>query len=221
MANETRTVAGCRGVVLRGFGSLEIEQRPEAAGKETVAIEADEVILGRITTEVRAGRLEIGVGMPWYEWPTWWIRWLFASDKRLSFRLTAATLDSVAISGAGRITAASLSADTLEAAISGAGKISLAGVRAQRLSSRVSGAGSFELAGGVERHDVSISGAGSVRASGLATKHTTASISGSGSLAASVSDALDVTISGAGSVTYSGKPRVSQRVSGAGRVRAV
>ncbi len=218
--SETRRVPGLREVILRGIGSLEIEQRPDAAGQEKVVVEADEVFIGRISTDVREGRLEIGFRMPWYEWLTGWIQWLFAADKRIRFRLVAATLESIAISGAGRTTAARVVSDRLEVAISGAGKIALAGVAAVKLASRVSGAGKIELSGTAEQHDVHISGAGSVQAPGLATKRTTANISGSGSLAAAVAEDLDVSISGAGNVSYSGSPRVTQRVSGAGRVRA-
>ncbi len=219
--SEIRRVPGLREVTLRGIGSLEIEQRPDVAGQETVVVEADDEVIGRIATDVREGRLEIGFRMPWYEWLTWWIPWLFAARKSIRFRLGAATVESVAISGAGWATAARLASDRLEVTISGAGKIALTGVAAVKLASRVSGAGRIDLSGTAEQHDVRISGAGSIQAPGLATKRTTADISGSGSLAAAVAEDLDVTISGAGSVSYSGSPRVSQRVSGAGRVRPI
>jgi hypothetical protein len=83
----------------------------------------------------------------------------------------------------------------------------------------VSGAGNVEVSGSADRHDVRISGAGSVHAAHLATKKTTVVISGSGSLTANVAEDLDARISGAGSVIYEGTPRVSQRVTGAGKVR--
>ncbi len=220
LRSETRTVPGLREVTLRGIGRLEIEQRPDVAGQETVVVEADDAVIDRIATEVREGRLEIGFRMPWYEWLTGWIQWLFAAHKRIRFRLVAATVESIAISGAGWATAERLASDRLEVAISGAGKIALAGVTVVKLASRVSGAGRIELSGTAEQHDVHISGAGSIQAPGLATKRTTAVITGSGSLAAAVAEDLEVSISGAGNVSYSGRPRVTQRISGAGRVRA-
>ncbi len=219
LRSETRNVPGTRAVTLRGVGSLEIEQKPDAAGQETVVVEADEAVIDRIATEVRDGRLDIGFRMPWYEWLTWGWQWLFAADKRIRFHLVAAAVESIAISGAGRTTAGRLASNSLEVAISGAGNIALADVTVARLVSRLSGAGNTEVSGTAEQHDVHISGVGSVKASGLATKRTTATISGSGSLKAAVSEELDVSISGAGNVTYTGSPRVSQRVSGAGSVR--
>ncbi len=221
LTSETRNVPGLTGVSLRGFGDLAIEQKTEAAGKESIVVEADASILSRVLTEVRGGTLVLGFTMPWYEWLTWWIQWLFIADKRIRFHLTAARIDSIHISGAGRITTPHLECGQLDVRISGAGKIGLSGVAATEVESRVSGAGDIELAGTAERHDARISGAGNVRAVDLSTKRTTAAISGSGKLTVNASDELDVRISGAGGVGYRGNPRITQRVSGAGKVWAI
>jgi hypothetical protein len=218
-ATETRKVPGFSGVSLRGYGELEIEQRADAAGSETIVIEADQELLPRILTEVRGDRLVLGFSMPWYEWMTFWWSWLFLASKKIRFRLVAAKVEHVSISGAGRATAIRLESDRLDVGISGAGKVVLSAVKARELECRVSGAGNVEVSGSADRHDVRISGAGSVHAAHLATKKTTVVISGSGSLTANVAEDLDARISGAGSVIYEGTPRVSQRVTGAGKVR--
>ena len=221
LKSETRNVTGVTGVALRGYGDLVIEQKPDAAGRETVVVEADGSVLDRILTEVRGGTLVLGFTMPWYEWLTWWMQWIFLADKRIRYHLVAARIESIRISGAGRITAARLQTGRLDVRISGAGKVALSDIAASEVESRVSGAGNIELSGAADRHEVRISGAGNIRAVELATKRTFVSISGSGSLAANASEELDARISGAGNVSYRGNPRITQRVSGAGRVRAI
>jgi len=221
MASETRSVPGTTGVSLRGLGDLVIEQKAEAEGKETVVVEADSSILDRILTEVRGGTLVIGFTMPWYEWLTWWIQWLFIADKRIRFRLTAARIESVKISGAGRITVPRLECKELDVGISGAGRIVVCDIAATDVQTRVSGAGDIELSGAASRLDARISGAGNIRAVDLSTRRTVASISGSGRLTANATEELDAHISGAGGVGYRGNPKVIQRVSGAGKVWAI
>ncbi|HET6487042.1 MAG TPA: head GIN domain-containing protein [Spirochaetia bacterium] len=221
LSSVTRSVPGLTGVSLRGFGDLTIEQKPEAEGRETIAIEADPTILDRVLTEVRGGTLVIGFSMPWYEWLTWWLQWIFVADKRIRFRLTAARIESVHISGAGRVTVPSLRCNQLDVGISGAGKIVVSDIAATEVQTRVSGAGNIELTGAASRLEARISGAGNIRAEDLSTRRTIASISGSGRLTANATEELDAHISGAGGVGYRGNPKVIQRVSGAGKVWAI
>ncbi len=155
-----------------------IEQKPEVQGRESIVVEADPIILDRILTEVRGGTLVIGFSMPWYEWLTWWIQWIFIADKRIRFHLTAARIESVQISGAGRITVPSLQCNQLDVGISGAGKIVVSDIAATGVQTRVSGAGDIELTGAAGRLDARISGAGNIRAVDLSTRRTVASISG-------------------------------------------
>jgi hypothetical protein len=217
---ETRNVTGAQGVILRGYGELEIVQDPGAAGRETVVVEADENLLPRIRTEVRDGRLVIGFTIAWHEWLTFWWSWLSLETRRVRFRLTAAAVRSVSLTGAGKVRGERLEGDRLEVTISGAGKLEMGGLALRELSSRLSGAGDVEVAGSADSHEAHLSGAGSIRAARLATKRTKVAISGSGSMSASVAEELDARISGAGSITYEGSPKtVSQRVTGAGRVR--
>jgi hypothetical protein len=216
---ETREVTGFNTVVLRGYGDLDIEQHREPAGRESLTIEADEQVMPKILAEVRGERLVLGFSMPWYDWIWWWWQWIFTSDKRVRFRLKSTGVESLKMTGAGRVTSDRFESDRLELAVSGAGRIRLSGIEVKDLGTRLSGAADIELAGSAGRHDVRISGAGSVHARGLATQRTEAVISGAGSCAIKVADELDARISGAGSVTYEGNPRVTQHVSGAGSVR--
>lgn len=216
---ENREVSGFKTVVMRGYGDLEIHQERGAAVQESVSIQADDDVMPRILAEVRDDRLVLGFSMPWYDWIWWWWQWIFTADKRIRFSIVSRNVESLRITGAGRVKSDRFEAERLELAISGAGKIHLAGVAVRSLETRLSGAADVELAGSADRHDVRISGAGSVHARGLATKRTEVVISGAGSCAANAADELDARISGAGSVSYTGHPRVTQRVSGAGRVR--
>jgi len=216
---KSREVSGFKTVVMRGYGEIDIHQERNADVKETVSIQADEDVIPRILAEVRGDRLVLGFSMPWYDWIWWWWQWIFMADKRIRFTLVSRNVESLLITGAGHVKCDRFEAERLELAISGAGRINLAGVAVRSLETRLSGAADVELAGSADRHDVRISGAGSVHARGLATKRTEVVISGAGSCEANAADELDARISGAGSVSYTGNPRVTQRVSGAGRVR--
>ncbi len=179
----TREVHGFSEVVLRGYGDLDIEQRGDALGKETIEIEADEELGRRILTEVRGNRLVLGFSMPWYEWLTWWLQWLFISSKKIRYRLTAGRLEGLSISGAGTVTFPRLDSKRLELRISGAGRIRGSALKVGELAARVSGSGTVELAGAMDRCEVSISGAGTVELAGTADR-CEASISGSGNVRA-------------------------------------
>ncbi len=216
---ETREVSGFRTVVMRGYGDLAISQQRDAAGPETLKIQADEEVMPRILAEVRGDRLVLGFSMPWYDWIWWWWQWIFAADKRIRFTLTARGVEELKITGAGLVSSDRLEGERLELAVSGAGKIRLAGVAVKTLDTRLSGAADVEIAGAADRHDARISGAGSIRARGLVTTRSAVVISGAGSCAVNAKEELDARISGAGSVSYDGNPRVTQHVSGAGSVR--
>jgi hypothetical protein len=234
----TREVHGFTEVVLRGYGDLDVEQREDALGRETIEIEADEELVRRILTEVRGNRLVLGFSMPWYEWLTWWFQWLFLPSRKIRYRLAAGRLEALSISGAGTVTLPRLDSRRLDLRISGAGRIRGSALKVGELAARVSGSGKVELAGTADRCEVSISGSGNVeltgraerceiaisgsgnvRAADLEAKSVTARISGSGSLTTNAAETLDVNISGAGSVRYRGNPRISQRISGAGQIR--
>jgi Putative auto-transporter adhesin, head GIN domain len=183
-AGESREVRGFTGVELTSFGDLQIEQ----TGTESLTIEAAPDVLPQLTSEVSGGVLRLGVA------PGTAIR----ATTPVVYRLTVAALDSVAVSGAGDVTASNLQAGRLTAGISGAGDMTLSGTVASQV--------------------VTISGTGDYDGENLQSATAEIAVDGAGDAVVRVSSRLDVTIRGVGSVEYIGNPQVRQSIQGAGSV---
>jgi hypothetical protein len=181
---ERREVSGFSGVELTSIGDLHIEQ----TGTESLTIEADADVLPQLTSTISGGILELGVA------PGTTI----STSRRIVYRLTVATLDSITVSGAGDATASNL--------------------RADRLTIRVSGAGETTLAGIVDSQVVTMSGTGDYNGEDLQSTTATVTVDAAGTAVLRVSDRLDATVSGVGSVEYFGDPRVTEDISGVGSV---
>ena len=181
---ESREVSGFTGVELTSIGDLYIEQ----TGTESLTIEADADVLPQLTSNVSRGTLELGV-TPGTS---------IARSRRIIYRLTVATLDSIAVSGVGDATASNL--------------------RADRLTVEISGAGGMTLAGTVDSQAVTISGTADYNGEDLQSTTAEVTIDAAGTAVVRVSDRLDATVSGVGSVEYIGNPLVTEDVSGVGSV---
>jgi Putative auto-transporter adhesin, head GIN domain len=153
-------------VQLRSIGDLHIEQ----TGSESLTIEADADVLPQLTSDVSDGILKLGLA------PGTTI----AKSRRIIYRLTAATLDSIAVSGIGDATASNL--------------------RADRLTVEISGAGGMTLAGTVDSQAVTIRGTGDYNGENLQSATAKVTIDTAGDAVLRVRDRLDATVSGVGSV---------------------
>lgn len=183
-ATETRQVSGFTRIDLAGVGDLVVEQ----GDGESLTIEADDNVLGSLTSDVENGTLKLD------RKPGFNLR----SVSPIRYRVAVSTLDGLVLSGSGTITANDLTVDALSTEISGSGVVVVTGT-----------AGS---------QNVSVSGSGRHEASELATERAVADVSGSGEVLLTVSTELKVSISGSGTVTYSGDPQVNQSISGSGRL---
>jgi hypothetical protein len=181
---ESREVSGFTGVELTSIGDLQIEQ----TGTESLTIEADADVLSQLTSNVSGGILRLGL-VPGTT---------IVDSGPIIYRLTVATLDSIAVSGTGDATASDL--------------------RAGRLNVEISGAGDVTLAGIVDAQVVTISGTGNYDGEELQSATADVTIDAVGNAVLQVSDRLDATVSGVGSVEYIGDPQVTQDISGVGSV---
>lgn len=210
IAKETRSVQDFDEVVVEGHGELVLTQGDGA----TLEIEADAELLPKIKSEVKDGRLVLGM-------QHWWDH-LLPPWGPVTYRLTMKTIRGVSISGSGTVTAGDIQTDRCRLALSGSGKATLARLAAESAEFHISGSGRIEVAAGeVGRQAITISGSGHLDASGLACAAADLHISGSGNVALQASQTLDVHISGSGDVRYRGQPAVSQHVSGSGRIKRV
>jgi len=204
--SEDRTVSGFHAVGVGGIGTLTITQ----GDRESLKIEAEDNILPYIVSEVKDGRLELGIKSHSDIHPT----------EPIRYTLTVKSLDALSASGATTVEAGALNAsDRFTVTASGAAKIKLTRLGARALKVNLSGAGHLDLSGGgVETQEIEISGAGHYGAEGLKSREATVNASGAGHALVAVSDALAVHASGASSVLYVGSPKVTRSTSGVASV---
>ncbi|MGV8025507.1 MAG: head GIN domain-containing protein [Anaerolineaceae bacterium] len=207
VVREDRSVSGFTGVSLEGIGDLEIIQ----GDIETLTIEAEDNIIGKIESYVTGSTLHIGIERFINVIPT----------SGITYTLTVKDLNSIEISGYGDVYISSLTTDRLEVNISGGGRIEIDKLMADYLGVELSGAGDFDLAGVVDQQKITLSGAGSYKASDLQSSAVEIDISGAGSAQLWVTGELDVNLSGVGSLQYYGDAQVQQNISGIGKVIAL
>lgn len=109
--------------------------------------------------------------------------------------------------------------DLKSVAIHGAGDVSARGVKGKELAVVISGAGDLDLEGSVHRLQIEITGAGDIKADKLKSDAVSVLILGAGDAHVRAAKSLDVKIMGAGDVVYSGSPTVTRQVHGAGDIR--
>ncbi len=233
---ETRPVEKFNSIELRGFGELFLQQNQEPGQAESLEIEADEALLPKITSQVKNGRLILGL-----EPPGWnllgWIDWM-TLPKEARFTVNLNQVSELAVSGSGVVKAGPLTTEKLRLTISGSGKMDLEEVTGTAIStvisgsgkmklekiqvksmeSMISGAGEYHLAGKADQHVIRVSGSGKILASELETEQTIVKISGSGYASLIVNQSLEVSISGSAEIIYKGNPSITQNVSGSGKV---
>lgn len=204
VVSEERNVSGFNAVVLEGVGDLEIV----VGDTESLTIEAEDNIIGRIESYVRGDTLHIGFERFFTVIPS----------KGITYTLTVKELNSLEVSGYGDVYIPELVTENLDVQVSGGGFIAIDSLTADILDVKLSGAGDFNLSGVVDIQQVRLSGAGSYNAEDLQCRIATVDISGAGSAQLWVTESLDVNLSGVGSLQYYGDADVDQNISGIGKV---
>lgn len=192
---------------LRVSGSFEVII--EQGNEESLRIEADENLMEIIETDVRSGTLIIHTEEN------------VIRAESLKAYITFIDLYDIEISGAVELDCiGDLAFEDLFIEASGATEIDL-DLNTELLEIGLSGSSEIDLSGTASEMTIDASGAAELFAEDLELKTCYLSISGAGSAVVNVSDLLDIDISGAASVKYKGEPRISQRVSGAAKVRRI
>jgi hypothetical protein len=170
----------------------------------------------RIETKIDNGRLVVRS----QDARRWW-RGLFGRRPTGTPNITVRfrKLDAIALTGNVRMNVPVLQAASMRILASGGSDLSIDDLHATSLHLVGSGALKARLAGRVDDEHVAISGAGSYRAEHLIAEDATVSVSGVGDVLVHATRTLNARISGAGVIEYVGDPRVTERVSGIGRVR--
>jgi hypothetical protein len=170
---------------------------------------------GYVSAEVRNGTLYIEA----VDRSHWWDIAIGGSSRPLPIVVSFKTLKAITAAGTVRLNAASLKADDLKVTGAGGTAIRIDDLSARQLHLTGAGALRADVAGRVDQQEVTISGAGDFRGGKLVSRDATVNVAGAGKVLVNVEQTLDATISGAGSVEYVGDPKVTQRVSGVGRVK--
>jgi len=170
----------------------------------------------RVAAEIANGRLQIEAR----DRRRWWSG-LFGRRQSEAPRITVRfrTLDAIVLTGTVKLDIPKLATPALAIDASGGSALSIGDLRAGTLRVRGSGALEARLAGRVDEERVSISGAGSYRADRLHAGDATVSVSGVGNVLLHAERTLRASISGAGVIEYVGDPKVTEHVSGIGRVK--
>jgi hypothetical protein len=208
---EDRALPPFSQIVIEGFADVTLVQ----GDSETVRVEAAQKQLAGVRTKVSGGTLTITQGAS----RSWWSGFFGGGGRGARVRVTFRELEAIGASGAVKIRADGLKADRLMVSASGATSLKIDDLNAKELSVSGSGAMKVELAGRVAEQRVSISGAGDYRAADLASEDARVSVSGAGRVVVQVEKTLRIGLSGAGAVEYIGNPKVTQQISGAGRVK--
>ncbi len=182
---ETRALSGFRSVSMSGSARLVLER----GGSESLTITADDNLLPLLSSEVRAGELELG-GVSGSA---------IAPSRQIVYTVSFKDLDAIHVSGSGEVEAAGIDSPHLAIVVSGSGDVAVRG-RADALQVELSGSGRYE-------------------GDGLESRSASIEISGSADAVVNASEQLAVQVSGSGSVEYRGEPRLTQEVSGSGTVR--
>jgi hypothetical protein len=200
------------------FHQLEIGGSAEVtllqSDSESIDVEAGRHV--RVSAQVSNGRLRLRA----VDRRRWWNR-LFGgrSPSAPHVTLRFRTLDVIDMNGSVKIRASRLDAQSLRIAASGGSTLAIEDLRATSLRVDGSGALDAKLGGRVDQQFVSISGAGSYHADKLSADDATDNVSGVGDVVVNARKTLRASISGAGNIEYVGDPKVTEHVSGIGRVR--
>jgi hypothetical protein len=184
-ASQTRDVSAFSSVELAGANNVTIH----VGGKQAVIVHADDNLLGRITTTVRAGNLVIGntAGS-------------FTSKSPMSVAVSVPSLDALTLAGSGVIVATGIDTASLTASLPGSGVLYASG-SATRLDITLSGSGDARL-GQLTARDVHavVSGSGEIVVN--PTTSLDATVSGSGTIIYAGNPAHVTThVTGVGAVT--------------------
>ncbi len=202
IVSETRAVEGFDEIDLRGTGEVRIT----VDGTESLAIEAEDNIIGHLTSGIRGSTLVLGVDRP------------IAPTTEIIYTVTMMSLEGIEISGSGSVAVSEFATEGFLVDIGGSGSADVTEVVAASVSVRISGSGSVTIGGEAADLDLSISGSGAFDGERLEATSGSVDISGSGSATVNVSEILDVAISGSGSVQYIGDPSLAVDASGSGSV---
>jgi hypothetical protein len=213
---EIRQVSGFEQVSIRGntcSAQLFINQGEQ----EGLTIEAPPEYLNRLHSQVKDGKLTLRLRGSWLQELEDALTTCM-NRPHIVCHLKVRELTSLEVQCAYRVHASRIETQHLCLRLNGVGDFKLEWLSAESLEVQHSGTGTLRVSGQVEQQSVVLDGVGSYLALGLESRRARVHLSGAGLARVRVSEELDASLRGVGILEYNGQPRVSQRISGAGRV---
>jgi hypothetical protein len=203
LISEERTSQSFSEVV--SLGSFNVSVMP--ATETRIVVKAESNILPYLTTSVAGSTLTIGFRNGYN----------IQEHYPVEIFLYTPDLNSVRLSGSGKVECGKYSSTDVTLQVSGSGSID-ADFITEHLDASISGSGNMTVAGSASNSELRISGSGDIRSHDLIQEICTASISGSGNIITAVNQTLNAHISGSGCIYYLGNPVINQHISGSGKV---
>ena len=214
MKKEIRSIESFDQIQFKDFGQLILTQ----GDQEALTVEADEELLPELITEVRDGKLILGIEKDWFGRLGKILSSVISStEQKVIYTLTFVNLKGINIGGQCHLECDRLDTDDLKINVAGLGNLTFDHIDVNSLKVNISGRGEFSAAGRADRQQVNISGSGEYQAPDLASQTLRVVISGQGNATVRVEESLDITISGLGQVNYFGRPNIRQVISGLGK----
>ena len=208
---EVIPVSGFTGINFKAVGKILLSQ----GDNESLSIQADAEVRGRLHTEVKDNTLWITQETDWKDWTGFRL-----IDKGMTiFSVVMKDISSLTIAGVGSLDCAEIKSASLSLALSGPGTMTIGSIAVNTLNVDMSGVGSVDVAGTCTDQVVTLSGAGNYQGSRMESGHTTVNLSGVGNAKVWANEILDASISGAGGIEYYGSAKVDQKISGLGVIK--
>ena len=189
---ETRDLDGFTGIDI----SASFEATATIGPKTGVTLSAEDNLLPLIKTEVRDGRLVVGLASGHN----------IRTTKPLTLKVVVPTLDFVAARGASKLTATAGEASTFKVVSTGASSVDVSGLECDAIEVDAKGASRVTLEGRGKRLTLGASGASKVTAVGSSFESAKVDVSGASKAEVNVTGSIDGEVSGASSLDVKGKP---------------
>ena len=200
MKTETRTIGLIHEIKL----AIDADVFITKGASTSLSIEADDNLLGKITTDGDDGELEIKSDG------------CISSHQTVKIYISVTDLRKLNVTGSGRlIMKDTISTKEVSIKVSGSGSVQGKFIAAQ-INSKVTGSGEVTLSGSANTAEVEITGSGTMDASQFPCNDLDAKITGSGSAMVYVIKTMEAKITGSGSLHYKGKPEINSHITGSG-----
>lgn len=170
-----------------------------------VSIETDDNLAPMIEVQVKNGTLTVHQRAN-------------LSPTRLRIVVKVWKLESLAVSGSGRVDAGLLVAKNLRLRLGGSGLVRLDALTAETLDVQAGGSGLARVAGQANSLGASLGGSAQLDARALQVRRAAVTVGGSGQASVWASEALSGSVGGSGQLRYRGDPQLNMSRSGSGQV---